>query len=100
MISILEAAEQGILRIRKPIWANPMDHILITIFEDEPGPWLKLYAPYNLAIDGEHPVTLLITAFSIEEQDWERYTGPLPDSDEYREMAESMAVSMAEDLGR
>ncbi|MGI9485458.1 MAG: hypothetical protein ACR2RF_06160 [Geminicoccaceae bacterium] len=47
LISINEAAAQGIERIRQPNWSNPNDYLKIDIVEDKPGPWLHLYSPIN-----------------------------------------------------
>lgn len=50
-ISIEDAAAKGIERIRKEIWANPMDHLKIDIIGGCPGPWVHLYSPANSAIN-------------------------------------------------
>jgi hypothetical protein len=60
LISIVEAAAAGIDKLRKPNWANPMDHLKIDIVNGEPGPWGHLYSPANEEINGRNPVDLLL----------------------------------------
>lgn len=84
MISIKDAAKQGIARIRKPVWADPLDHIKIDILSDgTPGPWAHLYAPFNKACNGRDPVDMLLM-LDYEIREYLPYEGPLPDSEEYR----------------
>jgi hypothetical protein len=88
MISIADAASQGIDRVRLPKWANALDHLKIDIIDGKPGPWLHLYAPFNKECNGKDPVTFLWMLgpmkTDIGVQEFEPYAGPLPDSDEYR----------------
>lgn len=89
LISINEAAAQGISRLRKPVWANPFDHIKIDIFAGEPedtaGPWIHLHAPVNRLINGHDPVKVVGPLHgSYDSKEFEAYNGPLPDSDEYQ----------------
>lgn len=90
LLSLGEAAKLGIERLRKPIWANPMDHIKIHIVEKNIGGlWVKLYSPANKVINGRDPIDLMIggTVIPIESLDYpafEKYDGPLPDSPEYK----------------
>jgi len=82
LISIDQAADRGILRLRKPKWVHPMDHILIGTIMGTPTPWADLYCPMNKECNGRDPVRLLTQCTS--ETSWEPYDGPLPDSDEYK----------------
>ena len=84
LISIAEAAKQGIARLRKPIWANPLDHLKIDIIEDMPGPWLHLYCPFNKECNGRDPVDVLGIGSDYDAKEFEPYVGPLPDSEEYK----------------
>ena len=59
LISINQAAAQGIDRLRQPRWANPEDYLKIDIIDGRPGPWLHLYSPANQAINGRNPVDML-----------------------------------------
>jgi hypothetical protein len=56
MISIVYAAANGVERVRKPIWANPLDHLKIDIVDGKPGPWLHLWCPFNKECNGRDPV--------------------------------------------
>lgn len=88
LLCIAEAASRGIERIRLPIWANPMDHLKIDIVRGHPGPWAHLYSPINLGCNGRDPVSFIWTlqgAVDIYERAYEAYSGPLPDSPEYRQ---------------
>jgi len=83
LISINEAAKRGIDRLRKPKWAQPEDHLKIDIIDGRPGPWGHLYAPFNRECNGRDPVHELMLQ-GTDETEWLPYTGPLPDSDEYK----------------
>lgn len=78
LLSIKQAHSQGISRLRKPIWTNPMDHILCEF------PWIKLYCPANRWINGRDPVDVLFLELGLDVPEYEPYSGPLPDSDEYQ----------------
>jgi hypothetical protein len=88
MMSLNQAAAAGIERIRKPIWADAFDHFKLDIISGRPGPWLRLYAPFNVALNGKDPVSILwAIQFGTDAADsveFEEYGGPLPDSDEYQ----------------
>lgn len=84
LISIAQAAEKGIERLRKPIWANQMDHLKIDIIKGMAGPWLHLYCPFNKECNGRDPVDTLGLGMDYDAEEFEPYTGPLPDSDEYK----------------
>jgi hypothetical protein len=86
LISINEAAVRGIERIRLPIWADPMDHIKIDIIDGKPGPWLHLWCPFNTECNGRDPQDIFIGSpmVDVEQPGFVPYTGPLPDSEEYK----------------
>lgn len=84
LISVNQAAQQGVDRIRRPIWAHTMDHLKIDIIDGRPGPWLHLYCPLNHACNGRDPVNTLGVGTNYDLEEFEVYSGPLPDSDEYR----------------
>jgi hypothetical protein len=83
MISIQDAAARGIERVRKPIWADPLDHIKIDIVEGKPGPWLHLWCPFNKECNGRDPVDAFAYQWDLSVAEFEPYDGPLPQSDEY-----------------
>lgn len=87
MISIQEAAEQGIDRLRRPEWACKFDHVKIDIIDGHTGPWLHLFSPANVAINGRDPANSLVTSWgtgALDAQVFVPYNGPLPDSTEYK----------------
>jgi hypothetical protein len=84
MISILEAAKKGVERVRKPIWADPLDHVKIDIIDEKPGPWLHLWAPFNMECNGRDPVSVFAYQWDLSVPEFEPYTGPLPESDAYK----------------
>lgn len=84
LISIAQAAEKGIARLRKPVWANQMDHLKIDIINGIPGPWLHLHSPFNKELTGSDPVDVLGIGSDYNAKEFEPYTGPLPDSEEYK----------------
>lgn len=81
-LSIAEAARRGISRLRQPQWANPMDHLKITIIAGSVAPLVRLYAPFNKECNGRDPVVLFLD--QPNDRIWLEYTGPLPDSPEYK----------------
>ncbi len=92
LLSIAEAAAKGIDRLRQPQWADPLDHLKIDIIGGLHGPWAHLFCPFNKECNGRDPVDILMVA----QRDWAidpsiaafmPYTGPLPDSDEYKAAA-------------
>jgi hypothetical protein len=79
LISLNTAAQTGIERLRKPEWANPLDHVKIDIIDGGRGPWVHLFSPANDAIHKRNPVPLLeIEGGGLAQ--WLPYDGPLPDS--------------------
>lgn len=86
LISIHEAVRSGYPRLRKPMWANPFDHIKINLIDGSMGPWIHIYAPFNRSCNGRDPVDILaITAqASFDNPEFAVYDGPLPNSEEYQ----------------
>lgn len=84
MISLKEAAEKGIKRVRKPVWADQLDHLEISIVDGVLGVWGRLYAPFNKECNGRDPVEFLLVQTDCDAAEYEPYDGPLPDSDEYK----------------
>lgn len=84
LISLKQAAEQGIERVRRPNWADPMDHLKIDIINRAPGPWLHLYCPANNEVNGRDPVDIIELSQNYDSAEFVPYTGPLPDSEEYK----------------
>jgi hypothetical protein len=83
MISIIEAAAQGVERLRKPIWSDPYDHFKIDIIDGKPGPWLHLWCPFNIACNGRDPVDCFAHQWDLSQAEFEPYEGPLPTSEAY-----------------
>lgn len=85
LISIRQAAERGITRLRRAIWSNSLDHIEIEIVETptgkEVGVWTKLYSPYNKALLGKDPFVYMV--IPQDDPQFYPYEGPLSDSKEY-----------------
>lgn len=84
LLSIKDAAAQGIDRLRRPIWSNKLDHLKLDIIDGKPGPWTHLYCPFNKECNGRDPVDMLFISMDYDAKTFEPYTGPLPDSDEYK----------------
>jgi hypothetical protein len=85
LISINEAVKLGAPRLRKPVWANPLDHLKIDIVDGRLGPWLHLYCPFNKPLNGRDPVDMMALQHraSLDTPEFEVYAGPNGDSDEY-----------------
>jgi hypothetical protein len=83
LMSLREAAKAGITKVHADIWANPLDHLEITIVSvkdqsDMIGPWVKLWSPINRSVcEQENPQTFLITlAGDLDDRCWREYVGP------------------------
>src|SRR3990167_6972950 len=84
MISIHEAIQSRVERIRKPNWAIPFDHLFLCIKDGKMWPFGYLYSPSNFICNGEDPCKVLIVGFgSCIERIYEPYVGPLPGSVAY-----------------
>lgn len=97
LISINQAAELGIERLRQPQWANKLDHIQIDILDGKPGPWVHLWAPFNTECNGCDPVNIICIDFDYDLVCLQRYFGPLPDSEEYRTAVASFAGCLSDE---
>lgn len=90
LFSINEAVAQGITRVRKPIWAEPLDQLHIG-----PGIWMHLYSPSNKAINGRDPVDIMKLGYDMDEKVWVQHEWPTPDSEDYKAMAAQWAGATA-----
>lgn len=102
LISINEAVRLGQPRLRKPIWANALDHIKLDLIDGSMGPWIHLYAPFNQECNGRDPVDILALTQqdSFDTQEFTIYDGPLPNSEEYLSAAAKFDGVLGEDAGR
>lgn len=101
LFSLREAAERGIERVYQPNWACKMDHVKIDLIGGRMGPWVHLYSPQNEATNGRDPVDMLALAGNIDvnAKSCYAYTGPLPNSDEYKAAAQEF-TAMCSRLGK
>ena len=78
--SLEQWAKLGVARVRRDIWANPKDYVLIDLLSDGMrGPWLHLYSPMQKLIGEPTPQDILWLNGTAEE--WEEYTGPRHEKD-------------------
>lgn len=89
LISINDADDRGITRIRLPKWKIPLDHLLLG------GLCFQLYSPLNVGVNGRDPIPILSLNFDPDEKIFEPYTGPLPDSPEYKEEVERFSTTLS-----
>lgn len=103
LLSINQAAAWGIDRVRRPIWANPLDHLKIDIIDGQPGPWLHLFAPFNKECNGRDPVDILAIIgpppIDLDEAVFVPYHGALPTSEEYQREVASYAGCLTRATG-
>lgn len=98
MISIRQAAAQGISRLRMPMWASTLDHLKIDIVNGKPGPWAHLYCPSNISVNGRDPIDILcivgINEFHVDPdlEIYEPHIGPTHESQEYKDAQEIWAA--------
>lgn len=76
LISIKEAANKGIKKIRLDKWANPHDYIEIPILDEKGtiGPWFKLWSNTNEIIGQKNPQQISILMMGdLDEKIWSPY---------------------------
>lgn len=78
LISIREALDKGIERIRMPKWAMKEDHLYVK------GVWGRLYSPFNKECNGRDGIERLLLEEDLDSKLYVEYSGPLPESDEYK----------------
>jgi hypothetical protein len=85
LISLNDAVEKKITRLRSPKWADPLDHFRIDLLPDGSlGPFLHQYGPSNEAVNGRDPVSVFLIGFDRSSKSFVPYVGPTPDSVEYK----------------
>ncbi|MES1979595.1 MAG: hypothetical protein V4451_16255 [Pseudomonadota bacterium] len=84
LISINQAAAQGIERVRLPVWKNQFNHLKIDVINGKPGPWTRLYSPMNKGLGNKEPVGMLFIIVNYDAKDYLPYNGDLPDSEAYK----------------
>jgi hypothetical protein len=78
LISINEAIDRRITKVRLPIWATPSDHLELHITESgHIGPWVKLWSIHNEMCEQENPHALLYMSAIKDPSvvEWEIYEG-------------------------
>ncbi len=93
-LSLREAAESGVLRLRLPQWASPFDHV--EIMPCNGVLWIR--APFNEECNGREPMATLATQFNTTSKVWLLYDGKLPDSAEYLAERESYRGCLTKNL--
>lgn len=74
MISIRDAAEQKISRLRSPQWSDQRDHIELYLMDDGGiGPWVKVWSESNVICGFASPQKLLSTEFDCSKKEWQAY---------------------------
>lgn len=80
-MTLHEAVEKGISRVRLPQWDHKEDYLLIDVFRDPLdetkfacGPWLHLYSPLNVVVGNKNPVDMMFNVLNWDEDGWEEYT--------------------------
>lgn len=92
-MNLLQAAEQGIERVRLPQWRDPLAHIKIDIIDGRLGPWAHLYDPFNTECNGRDPYDMLVS--QADDTRFVAYTGPLHDSEEYKAAVKAYEGSLS-----
>jgi hypothetical protein len=92
LLSIRQAADQGIQYLRRPLWIHPCAHLKIDLFDGHLGPWVHLYDPCNKLCNGLDPVDVLILQFDLHAQEWLKHEGPVTGSQEYQDAVDQHAA--------
>lgn len=94
LLTLREAAAEGIERLRRPIWAHPMDHIRMSARAGTVPLFIYLFCPFNQECNGRDPVEIFLggpIGYDIDERVWVVYKGPLAESEAYK--AEQVAYA-------
>lgn len=75
-MTIDEAVENGISRVRRPMWSNPNAYVRLDLVDGGRGPWLRLYDRTSQEAIGE-PTPQVAPCFNDSLTDYEEYTGPI-----------------------
>lgn len=93
-MTITEAIQQRIPRVRKAIWAYPNAYLRLPLFAEGHGPWAELYddaVQMNLGVrPGSQRICI---ALPDSTEDWEIYSGPIS---EYEKDPENFAKNYVE----
>lgn len=78
-MTITEALELRIPRVRKAVWAYPNAYLRLPLFTEGHGPWAELYddaSQVNLGVrPGSQRICIALPGVD-NENDWEKYDGP------------------------
>lgn len=86
-MTLQEAVDKGVARLRQPQWVNDTDYIKIDILKgNKLGPWFHLYSPINKQIGNSNPLSHLWINFdnATEYNMWEEYKGPIDKAENIR----------------
>lgn len=78
-MTIQEAVDNGISRIRRPEWNNLLTYLKLDIIEGKLGPWVHLYARMEQEVmNQETPTSMLCLGYNTTtDTSWVAYAGPL-----------------------
>lgn len=76
-ISLNEAVDRRIDKLRMVQWTNPHDHISLDIFEDGThGPWVSLWSPANEIVGNRNPHKMICMQFDWDAKEWLPWEDP------------------------
>ncbi len=80
-MTLNEAAQRGISRLRQKQWASPHAYLKLDLLPDGYGPWVHLYdRRVQQVIDAPTPQTIL--RLDLEDMaGWDAYDGPVDQDD-------------------
>lgn len=77
LISLNEATDRGISKLRMTQWTNPHDHISLDLFPDGThGPWVSLWSPANELCGNKNPHKMIMMSFDWDCKEWLPWTDP------------------------
>lgn len=75
-MTISEALDKGIKRLRLPVWENPEAYIRLTLCDGGRTVWTSLYSRREQIAIGE-PVPQILLHCGDDERDYVEYDGPI-----------------------
>lgn len=79
-MTLSEATQQGITRLRRPMWANKNAYLKIQILDGLRGPWAELWSRDEQLLI-EAPTPQRIIAIGDQTDDYVEYRGVIDEQD-------------------
>ena len=74
LMSLRQAAKEGVRLLRLPHWAFEDDHVEIDIIDGDLGPWIHFHCPTSCQVNGTlSKVDRLLVGVDLDKEEWVPY---------------------------